>query len=439
MEVAPTNDGAWKRNLAILWAAQFIFILGISITLPFLPLFIQKELGVGDPRGAVFWAGLSSAAMGVAMFVSGPVWGIAGDRYGRKKMVLRALLGTMVLLTITGFVTNSSQLVIVRFFTGLFSGIVAPVMALATSMAPRNRTGFVVGVLMMAMFAGFTIGPIVGGVLAASAGFRSAYFISGGLMGLAGLLVLLMLRERFQRSPDMEIVSLSGYAKDFFSMVSTRAMFTALAIVFMGHTAFAMAQPVLPVFIESLSPQGSSAILSGVMFSIMGFSSTVAALVVARLTIRVNLRAILLVSATAGGVLYLSMQAVQHPYQVMLVVGVVSLFSGAMASAGGALIGATVVSGKHGRAFGASQSVTAMAFGMGPLLGGAIAQLLGLRSVFLFSAGASVMVAFVVWRFLSLRQQAGTEEAPVSVTVKKPAPQGGGTTSVGRFDDLDKP
>ena len=49
---------AWQRNLYVLCAALFVVMLGMSMVMPFLPLYIQKDFGVTDPHEVTAWAGI---------------------------------------------------------------------------------------------------------------------------------------------------------------------------------------------------------------------------------------------------------------------------------------------------------------------------------------------------------------------------------------------
>lgn len=45
----------WKRNMIVLCIGNFMFFVGISMIVPFLPIYVQ-ELGVSDVRHAALWA-----------------------------------------------------------------------------------------------------------------------------------------------------------------------------------------------------------------------------------------------------------------------------------------------------------------------------------------------------------------------------------------------
>lgn len=94
----------WERNLVVIWIAQFIAMIGMSACIPFLPLYV-RELGVAA-EDAAMWSGIIAAAPFVLSSLLTPVWGALGDRYGQKTMVMRAILGLGIAMTLMGFAPN---------------------------------------------------------------------------------------------------------------------------------------------------------------------------------------------------------------------------------------------------------------------------------------------------------------------------------------------
>ncbi len=95
----------WRRNLYVIFIAEFIVITGFSFVIPFMPLFMQ-ELGSLTGTEAAFWTGIATSASGLAMFLSAPIWGTVADRWGKKPMVLRAMFGASAILALTGLASN---------------------------------------------------------------------------------------------------------------------------------------------------------------------------------------------------------------------------------------------------------------------------------------------------------------------------------------------
>src|SRR5579875_2712095 len=58
--------------------------------IPFLPFYLQR-LGARSAADALFWLGVALAGQGAGRLLTGPIWGVLADRYGRKLMYVRAL------------------------------------------------------------------------------------------------------------------------------------------------------------------------------------------------------------------------------------------------------------------------------------------------------------------------------------------------------------
>src|SRR6266513_177097 len=56
----------WRRNLAALWLAELTAILGFSFAFPFLPLFLHRELHIGNGPELAFWSGIAAGTTGFA-------------------------------------------------------------------------------------------------------------------------------------------------------------------------------------------------------------------------------------------------------------------------------------------------------------------------------------------------------------------------------------
>ncbi|MBP2672722.1 MAG: multidrug transporter, partial [candidate division NC10 bacterium] len=111
----------WRKNLYVLWGTQFLAMAGMNLVVPFLPFYI-RQLGVTDPTSLARWSGLVFAGPFFLSFIATPVWGSLGDRYGRKMMVVRALIGLAISQLLIGFAQDVIQLLIFRVVQGAISG-----------------------------------------------------------------------------------------------------------------------------------------------------------------------------------------------------------------------------------------------------------------------------------------------------------------------------
>lgn len=126
--------------------------------------------------GTVFGAGLFGLLVGSLAF------SYASDKFGRRPVLLWATLFFAVCMTATAFAQNVTQLVILRFITGLGLGAIMPnAMALCGEITPKRQRISV----MMLISCGFTVGAMLGGFIAAFLiprfGWQSVFLV-GGIM-----------------------------------------------------------------------------------------------------------------------------------------------------------------------------------------------------------------------------------------------------------------
>ena len=146
----------WKRNLIIIWICQFIAMIGMSAIVPFLPLFV-RELGVTSLEETAYWSGLVFAGPFFISFFLTPIWGNLGDKYGRKMMTVRAVLGLAIAQVLVGLSQDVTQLFLARLVQGLLSGFLPAAMALVAANTPKEKTGYALGLLQSATAGGTVI------------------------------------------------------------------------------------------------------------------------------------------------------------------------------------------------------------------------------------------------------------------------------------------
>lgn len=60
------------------------------------------------------------------------------------------------------------------------------------------------GTINMARWVGVAGGPVIGGLLGEAFGFHESFWITGALLGLAGLAVILLVQEEFVPQPRLQ-------------------------------------------------------------------------------------------------------------------------------------------------------------------------------------------------------------------------------------------
>src|SRR3954447_11008632 len=111
----------WERTAWIAAATQFVTMIGFGLSMPFIPLYVQA-LGVTDRAEVALWSGILAGSAALALAFMAPIWGAMSDRYGRKAMLVRSMLGGAVVIALMGFVENVWQLLGLRVIQGAVTG-----------------------------------------------------------------------------------------------------------------------------------------------------------------------------------------------------------------------------------------------------------------------------------------------------------------------------
>ncbi len=386
----------WKRNFYAIFIAEFIVIMGFSYVIPFLPLYMQQTSNLSNEKAA-FWAGIAGSATGIMMFLSAPIWGILADRWGRKPMVLRAMFGGSIVVALTGVFTNLYAIIILRALQGLLCGTVAAASALVASGTPRDKMPYIMGLLMVAVNGGNSLGPLFGGFVAEKAGFAVTFFLTGGILFLAGIIVMVFVTEKFTPPPKEETASFAKMLR----LAKSKELLPILGITLALNAGPTILSPTLALYIRDLSPTGSVETAAGTAFFLMGVVATVSALIAGRLGQQINLKTIIIFSCIGTGILYLPSMLATNTTQILIFMAMTGLLRGGMISSSSAMVGLVTSPSQQGIAYGVNQSASSLGGAIGPLIGGALATLIGLKNIFAVTAGVHVLTGVIVAKLLA--------------------------------------
>jgi DHA1 family multidrug resistance protein-like MFS transporter len=390
------EDQQWRRNLFAIAVAQFIALGGGNLIFPFMPFYVE-DLGVSDPDQIAIWSGLLGTATGTMLFIFSPIWGSLADRFGRKQMLLRAYVGAMVTITLQGLVQNVWQLVLLRGLQGIFVGTIPAATALVASGTPKDRVAYALGVVQMALFTSQFIGPLVGGVMAESLGFRTTFLVSGAFYIVSFLLVLVMVHETFTPPAAAERGTFFGNLRD---VLEVRPVLLLIGVVFFLNAAPSFVRPLVPLVIGSFDPDVSAATLSGIAFAALSVTSAGAALAASRLGDRAGYRNALAIATIAAGIAYFPLAFASSVPAFIMLLAVVGLFAGGVIPLTNALIEAEAPPARLASAFGLGGSAMALAFAVAPLMGGLVASSAGLHAPFVVVGCVMIGVGVAVFTFI---------------------------------------
>lgn len=380
----------WRRNLAVLWFAQFTAIFGFSFAFPFLPIYLQQDLGVSDRHALAVWSGIAGAASGAALAVLSPVWGILADRFGRKSMLIRAMVGGGLMVGAMAFAQTPVELVGLRFLQGAFSGTVAATTTLVATGTPRERVGWSMGILSSAVALGGAVGPFAGGVAAGFLGLRSV-FLAGGLLLLVSVLpVVLLVREMPFRQPGRLPAALLPALRAA-GPASLAAVIVLLLAQALLQVSWSGSQPLVTLKLLTLVTANTTT-LTGLAFAASGAASAAAAFVYSSLARRSGYRSLCTVAALLATLALVLMAVAGNAALVIVATLLSGLFFGALGPAISAMLGLEAPAEVQGRIFGFSASATAVGFALGPLVGGLVAGLVNVPVALLAVAAFALIL-----------------------------------------------
>ncbi|MFI7638151.1 MFS transporter [Nonomuraea sp. NPDC049400] len=193
-------SSADRRAFRILWFGQFAAVAGLTVVVPLLPFYLA---GFGLPDGEVaWWTGVSLAAPAVAQLVTAPLWGMVGDRYGHKAMVVRAHAGLALAVGLMALADTPAEFLTCRLLQGACGGVVGATATYASTVVAPHRRGRALGSLFGATGAGSLLGPLAGSLLADRFGFGALFGGVAGLLFVAAVLALALLPRRTAVRPE---------------------------------------------------------------------------------------------------------------------------------------------------------------------------------------------------------------------------------------------
>jgi MFS family permease len=393
----PINPGGvnWRRNLAALWFAEFMAIFGFSFAFPFLSIFIAHDLGVHAGRDLYLWTAASASSSGLAMAIASPIWGMLGDRFGRKPMLIRSMVGGALTVGLMAFAQNPTQLLLLRFLQGATSGTVPAATSLVAAETPRNRVGWALGVVTSAVALGGAIGPVVGGFAGTLVGLRWV-FLGGGVLLLLALIPVVVVVRESPRVPH------TGPRLGTLAVIDQRPGLRKALTVLIGaqgliNACNAATQQLLVLRLLEMLSSGVSAV-TGLGFGLAGVASSGAAVLYTRVTKRVGFVRTAAAAAVMVAVSIALIGVSPWVAVVILAIGLNGLFSGVVIPATASMIGLETPPEAQSTAFGLNASSVAFGFFIGPLIGGAVAATVNVSAALLVVAvmalGLAALLAY---------------------------------------------
>ena len=395
MSAEPDFRKTWKRQLFVVWMAQFIAANGFAFGLPFAPFFMQQDMNVSLSE-LPFFVSLLGASAPLSMMLFSPVWGAMADRYGRRKMLLRSYLGGLVAIGLMGAATSPWILIFLRLVQGMFCGTVSAAQTLVSTQTPEEHNGFALGSLHSAMFSGHMTGSFFGGIFAEYFGYRNAFFVTAVLMSLSFILVW--------KGVDEYFTPVKSSVRQFFrNMVPERKLLQHVlpVVLLMGFVLFCRQfdTSFVPLLVQEIIGGVSGASKwTGILSALCGFAGVISGFLLGYLSDRFPPGKIAVCSALCAGVCMLA---------VSFSTGLAGLFAFRflMVFAGSGLDPALQIwlsrrtnQANRGLIFGYASSMRSFGHFLSPLVAGMIVSCSGVRGLYMVGPLFFLIAAAAIYR-----------------------------------------
>ncbi|HET9664203.1 MAG TPA: MFS transporter [Burkholderiales bacterium] len=394
------NYPYWRRNQHVIPLANLLCGLGFSLSWPFVPLMVR---GLGVHENLETWVGYMLLVFYLVSFAANPVWGAIADHYGRKMMVLRAMLGMGFAMMIVPFASTPIWFATLFMLIGVCNGYTPAGVALIVTNTPPTRIGRAVSYAQTGGMVGQAFGPALGALLAAIVDRQHwLFWISGGFMLSGGLLVAFFVHEVKQVAHGPLRLQWIGNLRELLAVPRMGALFF-LSFLFsvMWYGSVTNISVFVLQLLESQSPDASAeAFWVGAAAMAMAFSMLVALPVWGRVLDRIGAGRVLVFSVAATIVTHLPLLILQTPLQLVLARVAFGVTAAGMPTAIFALLRVYAPKGMDARAISYSTAFHFIGMGLAPFIAGLISPVFGMRPYF-----ALAIVAMVGGLVLWLRQR----------------------------------
>lgn len=393
--------------LLIIFFTVFIDMVGFGIVIPVLPLYAEHFHATPVQIG--WLTGIYSGMQ--IIFV--PILGRLSDRFGRRPILIVSLLGTAIGFLIMGWASSLLLLFVARIIDGASGGNIATAQAyIADVSTPENRSRSM-GLIGAAFGLGFTLGPMIGGIMSRIS-YGAPFYFAAALAIINVVLLYFILPESLSaeyRSRPHERTRLA----EVFQHGHDRFFGTIVATYFFSITGFAIMTTLFALFTEKRF--GYDAHQTGYVFGFIGIVAVILqGGLIGRLVKMFGETALSRTGLLLMGAALFCLPLVTTLPMLLLVSALLAISNGLVNPTLNGLASQMIDRSWQGRALGVMQSAGSAGRLIGPLIGGWLLMFdlnrsLGhyARTPFFVSAGI-LLIAFVL--ALGFRKPSGDKEAP---------------------------
>lgn len=172
-----------QKTLIFICSVLFLDAAGFSLIMPIMPDLISGMAELNNAQAATI-AGYLLFAFAIMQFVFAPILGSLSDRYGRRPILLLALVGFTLDYFLMAWAPTLFWLFIARIISGICGATFAAANASIVDISSPQERAKLFGLSGAAIGLGFVFGPAIGGILG-EYHVRLPFLAAGGLTACA--------------------------------------------------------------------------------------------------------------------------------------------------------------------------------------------------------------------------------------------------------------
>jgi MFS transporter, DHA1 family, tetracycline resistance protein len=228
-----------KAAIGFIFFTLVIDITGLGLIIPIMPTII-KELIHGTNSEASKYGGMLIATYAIMQFLFSPVLGGLSDKYGRRPVLLIALITLAVDYLFLSFSQSIVLLFIGRAISGIGGASITTASAYIADISTKENRAQNFGMVGAAFGIGFVVGPILGGLLG-TFGPRVPFMVAAGLSFINFLYGYFVLPESLsienRRKFDIKRANPLGALKQLRKYPSLGGLVFCLLLIYMAAHA----------------------------------------------------------------------------------------------------------------------------------------------------------------------------------------------------------
>lgn len=386
-------SGLLRREVGSICLFVFTADMIIGTITPTLSLF-ARSLGA-----SLTLVGILATTLGLARFGSSVIVGTLSDRRGRKNILMAGMAGMGVAALLYTLTSVPYVLPLINALFGMsFVACLTIGLAYAADVAAVGERSLIFGLATTSMGLGFAAGSLVGGLVAAGSGYPASYLAAFGMAiagfivawrgvpggphpsGIAGSNGLALHRQlRVLMANPMILAVCVG-------SVLSNLVFGGLIITF------------FPIYADGL---GITRAAIGSMFATRALASTLARLPAGLLGTIFPGHFIMLTALAVSTLIAFSLSQVANPTFLILLLSGEGVAYGLFLTSGQATIAEHAGASNRGTALGTYMASASVGDSLAPLFLGAVADMLGIKSVFYIVGGLALLGVMLVARILA--------------------------------------